>query len=32
MHLHGRFSDTHIAGNLFVKATGRDLDHDLALA
>ena len=32
MHLHRRFGDADIAGNLFVEATGRDLDHDLALA
>ena len=32
MHLHRGFGDAHIAGNLFVEATGRDLDHDLTLA
>src|SRR5215510_1746821 len=32
MYLHGRFRDTDIAGNLLVEATGRDLNHDFALA
>jgi hypothetical protein len=32
MHLHCRFCDAHVAGNLFVEATGRHLGHDLALA
>ena len=31
MHLHRRFSDTHIVGHLFVESAGRGLDHDLAL-
>src|ERR1700738_1407360 len=31
MHLHGGLRDAHIAGNLFVEATGRNLDHDVAL-
>src|SRR6201988_2254888 len=32
MHLHGPFSETDIAGDLFAKAALRDLNHDLALA
>ena len=32
MHLHRRFGDADIVGNLFVEATGRDPNHDLALA
>ena len=32
MHLHRRFGDADIVSNLFVEATGRDLDHDLPLA
>src|SRR5215813_5837644 len=31
MHLHGGFGDANIAGNLFAKATARNLNHDLAL-
>jgi hypothetical protein len=31
MHLHCRFCDANIVGDLFVKATSRGLDHDLAL-
>src|SRR6266700_1633742 len=32
MHLHGPFSETDIAGDLFAKAALRDMNHDLALA
>ena len=32
MHLHRRFGNADIVGNLFVQATGRDMDHDLTLA
>src|SRR5262245_24404079 len=32
VHLHGRFGDAHFVGDLFVKATSRCLNHDLALA
>src|SRR5215475_11115569 len=32
MHLHRRFGDADIVGNLLVQATGRDLNHDLTLA
>ena len=32
MHLYRRFGDAHIVGNLFVEATGRDLNHDVTFA
>src|SRR6266481_8400039 len=32
MHLHRRFGDADIAGNLFVEATRHDMEHDLTLA
>ena len=32
MHLHRGLGDADLVGNLFVQATARDLDHDLALA
>src|ERR1700745_699167 len=32
IYLHRRFADADIVGNLFVQATGRDLNHDLTLA
>ena len=32
MHLHRKFGDADIVGNLFVQATRRDLSHDLTLA
>ena len=32
MHLHRRFGDPDIVGNLLVQATSRNLDHNLALA
>src|SRR6516165_4988797 len=32
MHLHGRFGDADIVGNLLVQATGHDMEHDLSLA
>ena len=32
MHLHRGYRDAYVAGNLFIEATGRDLDHDLTLA
>ena len=32
MHLHGPFSETDIASELFTKAALRDMNHDLALA
>ena len=31
MHLHRRFRDADIEGNLLAQATARDLNHDLAL-
>src|SRR5207244_6277462 len=31
MHLHRRFGDADIAGDLFAEAAARDLNHDLAL-
>src|SRR5262249_29948801 len=32
MHLHGRFRDADIVGDLLIQATGCDADHDLTLA
>jgi len=32
MYLHRRFADADIVGNLFVQATGRDLNHNLTFA
>ena len=32
MHLHRGHRDAYVASNLFVEATGCDLDHDLTLA
>src|SRR5262249_35235304 len=32
MHLHGRYGNADIVGNLLVQATGRNLEHDLTLA
>ena len=32
MHLHSRFSNADVAGDLFAEAALRDMDHDLALA
>ena len=32
MHLHRGFGDADVVRNLLVEATGRNLDHDLALA
>ena len=32
MNLHRRFADADVVGNLFVQATGRDLNHDLTFA
>src|SRR6516165_1447713 len=32
MHLHRRFGDTDIVGNLLVQATGHHMEHDLSLA
>ena len=32
MHLHRRFGDADVVGNLLVQVTGHDMDHDLSLA
>src|SRR5215469_14715696 len=32
MHLHRGFGDADIVGNLFVQATGHDMEHDVTLA
>ena len=32
MHLHRGYGDANIVGNLFVKATGHDMEHDFTLA
>src|SRR5262245_57913719 len=32
MHLHRRFGDADIVGDLLVQATGHDMEHDLSLA
>src|SRR5262245_38971112 len=32
MHLHRRFGDADIVGNLLVQATGHHMEHDLSLA
>src|SRR5215471_6681350 len=32
MHLHCRFGDADIVGNLLVQATGHDMEHDVTLA